>query len=173
MTEDLADKIFEIRSRYLGAIPHPMLIGKGIKELQALNIQVPESKAVLSDADLPLFEYLDAYTALSLQIKLEISSSDDPEALMLALVRLRTLQWEMIEKLSSYWPDETALIDDIRISTAIDTHRVQIQLQGLQLEETEISTYISTADTKELALKSTLVTEIMRARKTVNHGRQV
>lgn len=164
------EELFELKNKFLRDIPHPKLIFKAIKTIQPSAIlPTYENSQVKAD----LFEHIEHYSSVLLDIKLRISQSKTSEELLPILNALLTEQMRLIWKLSQYiLTDSFFGFDEIKQSGPIDYYLIKKSRALFPEADNKIKEYLCSelnAHENGSELNSLLV-PFFRAKKIVQNG---
>jgi hypothetical protein len=173
MEDEIDDRLFEIKARFLRDVPHPKLIQKGMEQARALaGVQLTafESAENLPDTDLSAF--LTGTVERILKLKLAISQAVTPAELYAGLKGLYETQLALLQKLASYLPVMEDYPDKgLKISDPVDGYPVWRFISTYGLSEDEIKPYIcrSLENEKAHGTYDVLTTACLRSRKIITN----
>lgn len=174
MNEQDKYTLFELKQKFLSAVPHPKLIAKAMVQAQVkAGVEVKDVKddtptvAIINALDLR--QFLDENITNLLLIKGKIALANDYHALAIALQSLYANHLHLIHKLNAYVPHALDFSTEaIKMAVPIDAYQVLKIIQQRNLKDDEIKNYlcanINHGDSDEL------VEIFLRANKIAHHA---
>ncbi|MDX1350187.1 MAG: hypothetical protein R3279_08070 [Putridiphycobacter sp.] len=173
--------LFTWKQKYLGNMPPMLLVKAHIKKIERLTkaaahfipfenkVNQPVSSL---NQQLQLIDYLQQYHQQIMQLKLQVSNTDNGYTLIELLNQYIAIQEALFSKLSCYAPEQANQhIDNIKISQPSDFYLAEKELIEKEIPETEILNYLrSQLAIKDAGVESPLLLEVLKAKKQTNSG---